>query len=189
MRILIYQAELTMASLCLFLILLAILICIEIITKSSGKLKKATIFFLIAFIPSMLYIVGRIMNIEARFTAGKFFSLTFNTLITLFVLMGLIMMNKLLKEISKKEGGEEEIKEIQEGKTEEERKNIILINAINKFKKSELLQVYPKFSRSQTLFVDWLRKEDYGKNEKEIYQKLNVTKEDFTYLFNKYKEK
>lgn len=94
-----YYAELAIAVMRLFLILAGILLCTDIISKSSGRLKKAVILFLVSFIPSIFYTIGRILNVEAVFSEGKFLSLTFNISTTIFVLAGLFMINRLIEEI------------------------------------------------------------------------------------------
>lgn len=109
-----FYSELTIAVMRLFLILAGILICVDIISKSSGKLKKAVIFFLISFIPSIFYTFGRILNVEAIFTEGKFLSLVFNISTTILVLGGLAVINKLIEEIRSskpKKGATKKIKE------------------------------------------------------------------------------
>jgi hypothetical protein len=179
MRIIIYNAEAIMASLCIILTFLSILICIEIMTKSSGKLKKSAIFFFVALISSIIYVIGRIMNIEERFTAGKFFSLTLNTITIVFILIGLIMINKLIQEISK----DEKINT----NNSIEKPDRFLISAIKRYKKWTLLQKDTEFFWNKAMFMNWLKKGGYGKSEKDIFKKLEVTKDNFTRIFNEYK--
>ena len=94
-----YYAELTVAITRLFFIFLGIMVSIEIINKTSGRLKKAIIYFLVTFIPSIFYTIGRLLNIESLFASGKLLSLTFNTLTTIFILFGLYEINNLIKGI------------------------------------------------------------------------------------------
>lgn len=211
MEILAYQLELGIASLHVLLIILAMVVCIRIMAKSSDKLKKSFLFFFLALIPFLFYTIGRIINIETRFTLGKSLSLTFNALTTGFILMGLIAIDKLFKEISTGviyanisknrkwvktmpkdrempiNKTEEKTDETKISKAREIEEPDFLINAIKRFKKSELLKRYPKFSKSHTIFLNWLVKNRYGKDEKDICQKLGMSEEDFEYNFNKYK--
>lgn len=97
-----YYEELAVASLRLLIILVGILICAEIIIKSSGRLRNAMIFFLISFVPSILYTIGIIINVEAISGRGEFFSLILNFFTTLFIVFGLWNILVLVKEL----GGE-----------------------------------------------------------------------------------
>lgn len=90
------SAELIVAIIRVLLILFSILFCIDLINKTSGGLRKASIFFMVAFIPSALYTIGRILNIEALFASGTLLSLMFNALNTFFLLVGLFLINKLI---------------------------------------------------------------------------------------------
>lgn len=180
MEIAFYHIELAMNSLRIILIFLSILVCIEVVIKSSGRFKKSFTFFFIALISSIVYTIGRFIDIEARFTSGKFIGLTFNLLTTAFILIGLTIVNKLLNEISKE--GETL------GKTEEKREISFLISAAKRFKRWALSQKNPKISGSKEMFIIWLSKGGYGKNEKEICKTLGITKEDFTNIFEKYEK-
>jgi hypothetical protein len=95
-----YYAELAVALTRLFLIFLGFILCIDIMNKSSGRLRKAFIYFLVSLIPSVFYTVGRILNIESMFASGKLISLTFNTLTTAFILLGLREISKMVGELS-----------------------------------------------------------------------------------------
>ena len=97
-----YYEELAVASLRLLIILVGILICAEIIIKSSGRLRNAMIFFLISFVPSILYTIGIIINVEAISGRGEFFSLILNFFTTLFIVFGLWNILVLVREL----GGE-----------------------------------------------------------------------------------
>jgi hypothetical protein len=94
-----YYAELIVAIFRLLILLIGILICIEIIIKTIGKLRLATIFFLTSFIPSIFYTIGRILNIEALFATGKLLSLTFNFSTSALILIGLIIMDRVINEL------------------------------------------------------------------------------------------
>lgn len=181
MGIPVYQLELAIASLQIFLSLLAILVCIEIMEKSSGRLKKSFIFFFLALIVYIFYTIGRIIDIEARFTLGKFFSLILNALTIAFILIGLTTVNKLLKEISK-EG------EMHSNKPGEKKEMDFLISAAKRFRNWALLQKNPKISGSRENFINWLNKGGYGKDEEKICEKLGITREDFTNIFNEYEK-
>lgn len=93
-------AELVIASVRLLLILLSILVCVDIALKTSGVLRKSIIFLMIAFVPSVVYTIGRILNIEAIFASGKFISLFLNSLTTIFLLIGLVIFNKTIENIN-----------------------------------------------------------------------------------------
>ncbi len=90
--------ELVIASIRLLFIFFCVLICIEILTKSREKLAKMIIFFIIAFIPSTLYTLGSILNIENLSENGKFLNLSMNLFNTIFLFLGLITLNSLVKE-------------------------------------------------------------------------------------------
>lgn len=103
MAITIPDLELTIAIIRLFLIFLGILMCLEIRKRTAERFKLAVTYFMIALIPSIFYTVGRMLNIEATFTAGKLISLIFNTLTTAFIVLGLYETNKLVREITNPE--------------------------------------------------------------------------------------
>jgi len=178
--IVIYDLELAVASLRIILILLAILVCIEIIRRSSGKFKKAFTFFLLALIPSIFSTIGRIIDLEARLTSGRLIYLILNALTTLLILIGLIEINRLLKNILK------EGEKIDSGIIRTGVELNFLVDASKKFKKWALSQKNPNVSGSKEKFVDWLNKFGYGADEEEICKRLQVRREDFRYIFDKY---
>jgi hypothetical protein len=91
-----YYAELAVASIRIILIVFAIMISINLMIKTQGKFKTAIILLMVSFIPSILYTIGRILNIEAEFASGKFLSLTLNTTTTIFTLIALVMFSRLV---------------------------------------------------------------------------------------------
>ncbi|MDO8528303.1 MAG: hypothetical protein Q7S06_00210 [Nanoarchaeota archaeon] len=112
-----YYAELILASLRLLLIVISTLICIEIAIKSLNRLRRAMIFFAISLIPSALYTIGRIVNVESMLDNGKLLSLSLNFLTSVFILLGLWNLLLLVKELI---GEIPEKKEIQKERTSKE---------------------------------------------------------------------
>ena len=144
-----YYIELAILGLRIILILLAIIICVDIIIKSAGKLKSAILFFIIAFIPSTLYIIGEFLNIDTYFRAGNFLELGLHTLTILFILIGLILLNKLVKnilyEFLKKKNEISWCKDaIIKGYSEEEIKKILASYQLSENKINEILSIYKK---------------------------------------------
>lgn len=97
-----YYIELAVEILGLLLILIGILISVEIMTKTAGKLKKVIIYFLISLIIFAFYVAGRILNLETAFTAGKILSLGFIIFSIFFILIGLYKLNKIVNELLNK---------------------------------------------------------------------------------------
>lgn len=95
-----YYEELAVASLRLLLILIGVLICVEIIIKSAGRLRNSMIFFVVSFIPSALYTLGKIINMDSVSENGEFLSLLLNFLTTLFILCGLWNLLLLVRELA-----------------------------------------------------------------------------------------
>ncbi len=61
-----------------------------------------------------------------------------------------------------------------------------LTNAAKYFKNWALKQPNPKFVGSWAMFINYLKQNRYGRNEKEICQKLHISKRDFVKIFNRY---
>lgn len=112
----------------LSLILTSFLFCIQLLTKTTGRLKKMVIYFLIGTIPGALYLIGRLFNFETLLPEGKLINLILAVIISFFVLMGLIELNKIVNELikNKKEckTGTKEKREIKSRDNNQEEKTL-----------------------------------------------------------------
>jgi len=61
-----------------------------------------------------------------------------------------------------------------------------LINAARNFKGWALKQPNPKFVGSWAMFINYLKRGNWGRNENEICQRLNINRNDFVKIFNRY---
>jgi hypothetical protein len=62
----------------------------------------------------------------------------------------------------------------------------LLIDAAKKFKEVAKKEKNPKFFGTWAKFINWLGQNGWGGSEKEICDKLQITKDDFVDIFNKY---
>ena len=94
-----YYTKLMILSFRILLILFCLLACLDMSIKSSGKLRRTLNFFILAFIPSILYTLGEILDIDVVLRHGKLLILGVGTLTFVFLLIGLTHFNDLIKEI------------------------------------------------------------------------------------------
>jgi len=169
MEFVIYYLELPVAITRLFLIFIGILICTEIIKKGTGELKHALIFFLISFIPATFYTLGRIIDIESMFSAGKLISLTLSTLTSLFILLGLMSLKGLINELEKIGN---KIKSL-DAKSKE------IVNTVEKLKSRV-------FSLKGAYEKRYISKEEYKKGNERIREEYGNLKEKYSQIYKDY---
>src|SRR3989344_2457589 len=61
-----------------------------------------------------------------------------------------------------------------------------LANAARRFKRWAIDTGNPRFNGSWAMFINWLGKGGYGRTEREICERLGITRHDFVRIFNKY---
>ncbi|MCX6747085.1 MAG: hypothetical protein NTU63_03045 [Candidatus Pacearchaeota archaeon] len=169
MEFAIYYLELPVAIIRLFIILIGILICTEIIKKTTGELKNALILFLISSIPAIFYTLGRIINIESMFSAGKLISLTLSTLTSMFVLLGLMSLKGLVNNLEKTEN---KIKSL-DAKSRE------IVSSVENLK----LRV---FSLKGAYEKRYISKEEYKKGNERIREEYGNLKEKYSQIYKDY---
>jgi hypothetical protein len=111
-------AEIIAGVVGLCLILIIFLFCVRLTTKTTGKLKKIIIYFLISSILGGIYIGGRLFNFEVLLPEGKLINLILIVLVFFFTLMGIIELNKIVNGIIDKKGCKIETKMKKETKVE-----------------------------------------------------------------------
>lgn len=164
-----YYLELPVALIRLLFIFLGIVICTEVIKKSTKQLKDAMTFFLISFIPSTFYTLGKLINIEAMFSSGKLISTSLNTLTTVFILIGLISIKSLINDLEKTV---DKIKGL-------DTKSREIVNSVNKLK-SRLYSLKGAYEKK------YVTKEAYDKGKERIGKEYGNLKEEYSRIYKDY---
>jgi len=81
------------------LLIFAFLSSIILILKTTGRLKRIAIYFLIGSIVSEIYIIGRMINIETLLLTGKLIGLIIVLIVSLLVFLIVRELNIIVKEI------------------------------------------------------------------------------------------
>lgn len=92
--------ELVVASAGLLLTLIVIFIAMYLTQKTANKLRMMVLLILISLIPTGLYMIGRMLNIESAFTSGKLIGLILNLFTILFWLFAILALNSLVNGVS-----------------------------------------------------------------------------------------
>ncbi|VVB82778.1 Uncharacterised protein [uncultured archaeon] len=91
--------ELIAESLGIALVIFVFLNSINLLIKTTGRLKRIAIYFLVGSIAAEAYIMGRVINIEVLLPMGKLIGLIFVLIVSLFVLLIIIELNRIVKDI------------------------------------------------------------------------------------------
>jgi len=132
-------AEVVTGIIGLCIVLTAFLFSIHLLIKTTGKLKRIAIYFMIGCILAAGYIIGRLVNLEVLLPEGKLINLILVLFISLLVLMIILSLNKIINDIrgKKKECKPEPKikKEIKVKKHRQERKPVktFVENVNNKY--------------------------------------------------------
>lgn len=106
------------------LLIFVFLFSINLIIKTTGRLKKIAVYFLIGSIAAETYIMGRVINIEVLLPMGKLIGLILVVIVSLLVFLIVLELNRIVKEII---GNKAKPKQKNNVKKETKNKNILRI--------------------------------------------------------------
>jgi len=86
----------------------------------------------------------------------------------------------------KEEEKRQESQRAQEQENKKQKGLDFLANAARRFKRWAIDTGNPRFNGSWAMFINWLGKGGYGRTEREICERLGITRHDFVRIFNKY---
>jgi len=91
--------ELISESIGIALVIFVFLNSINLLIKTAGRLKRIAIYFLVGSIAAEAYIMGRVINIEVLLPMGKLIGLILVLIVSLFVLLIIVELNRVVNEV------------------------------------------------------------------------------------------